>query len=101
MKRILIIWLAHFIVTAASVLGGTYEAAMVIREGATEISQLGSLLQISANLLAQPAASSVINIMPEGSSYLWLVLLVNSAIWAVIINFIWRKLCARPEHANT
>ncbi len=97
MKRTVIIWLTHFIITVACMVGTTYEMVEAVREGAGQVGYMGTLLQHIALVVTQPAASTVIQIIPKESSALWLILFLNSGLWAVIVNLVWSKTAGKPK----
>jgi hypothetical protein len=101
MKRILLISILHFILTAGCAVGATYAVAEAIRAGAERTGIFGSVLDLLASILTQPAASTLFHSIPKDSEMLWPILVLNSILWALIISGLWSKMALIKNNANT
>jgi len=97
MKRLIIIWLLHFIAVSICIVGATIENATAIQTTLNELSTLGIFFQTSAKLLAEPASSLFLQNIAKGSMLFWPILVLNSLLWASLIILVRRKL----EQRNT
>ena len=101
MKRITLITVVHFLLTAICIIGATYMAAEAVRAGAENIGLFGSILRFLALVLAQPAAITVFDGMAKDSAMLWPILVLNSFLWSLVISFLWSKIALKRANANT
>lgn len=94
--RAMAIAVVQFAVTAGCIVGATVIAAHAVRAGLDTWPLFGQLLRGAALILAWPAQLVLKNLEP-GSSWLWVLLGLNSVIWALVIELAWSTYRGRRD----
>ena len=90
--------IAHFALTAGSLLGAVGEAGRTVRQGLHHVGAVGVFLHATAATLAQPGASLLGQFSPH-SGWTWPILLVNSLLWGAVLVVAYRALVSGGHQA--
>lgn len=100
MLRPAVVALVQFALSAATIIGGTLIAADATRAGLGTWSLSGQLVRHAALVLTWPTRL-VVSYLEQGSSWFWVLIALNSVLWAVVIELGWRAYRARTSSAVT
>jgi hypothetical protein len=98
--RLAVVALVQFALTAAAIVGGTIIAADATRAGLGTWPLSGQLLRDAALVLAWPT-QLVVSHLEKGSPWFWVLIALNSVLWAVVIEVAWRAYRARRNSSVT